>query len=93
MRYHIKGVGSKDKLDMALVVHGPAGMAFHKTKARAKVKQRVEMLGVRFDICGNTMNAQKIKLSDLLLGFSRHNEGDVVRIAELQSKGYIYIRP
>ena len=53
----------------------------------------LEMDGVRFDMRGNTMNAQKIKLSDLLLEFSRRNEGDVVRIAELQSKGYIYIRP
>jgi hypothetical protein len=44
-------------------------------------------------MCGNTMRAQKVKITDLLDGFSRHDEGGVVRIAELQSKGYIYIRP
>ena len=96
IRNHIKGVGSAEKLKLVLVVHGPAGKAFHKAKAQTKVKQRVEMLeldGVKFNMCGNTMNAQKVKLGDLLPGFSRHDEGGVVRIAELQSEGYIYIRP
>ena len=96
MRNHIKGVGGADKLNMVLVVHGPAGKEFHKNKAKEKVKQRVEMLemeGIQFNMCGNTMNAQKVKIGDLLPGFSRRDEGGVVRIAELQSKGYIYIRP
>ncbi len=96
IRNHIKGVGNAEKLDIVLVVHGPAGKAFHKVKAKAAVKQRVEMLGldnVRFNMCGNTMKAQKVGLRDILDGFSRHDEGGVVRIAELQSKGYIYIRP
>ena len=96
MRNHIKGVGGSDKLDMVLVVHGPAGKAFHKSKSNPKIEQRVDNLsldGVKFNMCGNTMRAQKVKISDLLSGFSRHDEGGVVRIAELQSKGYIYIRP
>ena len=96
MRNHIKGIGGADKLNMVLVVHGPAGKAFHKSKSKPTVKQRVEMLGmdgVQFNMCGNTMRAQKVKLSDLLPGFSQHDEGGVVRIAELQSTGYIYIRP
>ena len=29
MRNHIKGVGGADKLNMVLVVHGPAGKEFH----------------------------------------------------------------
>ena len=96
MRNHIKGVGGSDKLDMILVVHGPAGKAFHKSQSNPKVEQRVDNLsidGVKFNMCGNTMRAQKVKITDLLAGFSRHDEGGVVRIAELQSKGYIYIRP
>ena len=96
MRNHIKGVGGSDKLDMILVVHGPAGKAFHKSKTNPKIEQRVDNLsldGVKFNMCGNTMRAQKVKIADLLSGFSRHDEGGVVRIAELQSKGYIYIRP
>ena len=95
IRNHINGVEDAEKLDIVLVVHGPAGKAFHKTKAKAKVKQRIEMLrldNVRFNMCGNTMKAQKVELKDILDGFSRRDEGGVVRIAELQSKGYIYIR-
>lgn len=96
MLNHIKGVGSADKLDMVLVVHGPAGKAFHAKKVNPIVEQRTDTLGldgVKFNMCGNTMKAQKVQLADLLPGFSRHDEGGVVRIAELQSKGYIYIRP
>ena len=93
MKNHIKGVGGAGNLDMILVVHGPAGKSFHKSKATAKVKKGLEILelqGVRFNMCGNTMRAQKVKIGDLLPGFSRRDEGGVVRIAELQSKGYIY---
>ena len=96
MLNHIKGVGSADKLDMVLVVHGPAGKAFHAKKTNPIVEQRTDTLSlddVKFNMCGNTMKAQKVELSDLLPGFSRHDEGGVVRIAELQSRGYIYIRP
>ena len=38
MRNHIKGIGSADKLNMVLVVHGPAGKAFHKSKSKPTVK-------------------------------------------------------
>ena len=96
MRNHINGVGGPGKVDLILVVHGPAGKAFHKSKTNPKIEQRVDNLsidGVKFNMCGNTMRAQKVGITDLLSGFSRHDEGGVVRIAELQSKGYIYIRP
>jgi uncharacterized protein len=39
------------------------------------------------------MKAQEIKLKDLLPGFVAADEGGVVRIAELQSQGYVYLRP
>jgi intracellular sulfur oxidation DsrE/DsrF family protein len=43
--------------------------------------------------CGNTMTAQKLEVADLLPGFVRADEGGVVRIAKLQTEGYVYIRP
>ena len=43
--------------------------------------------------CGNTMKAQKVGLADLLPGFIAADKGGVVRIAELQSQGYLYLRP
>jgi intracellular sulfur oxidation DsrE/DsrF family protein len=40
------------------------------------------------------MRAQGVEgLDGLLPGFVRADEGGVVRIAELQSQGYLYIRP
>src|SRR5262249_6573096 len=42
---------------------------------------------------GRTMEAQNITLSDLLPGFVVADKGGVVRIAELQSQGYVYLKP
>lgn len=96
MRNHIKGVGGPENVDIVLVAHGPALKAFHEMSADPKVSERVAQLqeqGVNFEACGNTMNAQAVSLSDLLQNFARRDEGGVVRIANLQSQGYLYIRP
>jgi intracellular sulfur oxidation DsrE/DsrF family protein len=39
------------------------------------------------------MRAQNITLKDLVPGFAGADRGGVVRLAELQSKGYVYLRP
>jgi intracellular sulfur oxidation DsrE/DsrF family protein len=39
------------------------------------------------------MKAQKITLQDLLPGFVEASEGGVVKLAELQAQGYVYLRP
>jgi intracellular sulfur oxidation DsrE/DsrF family protein len=39
------------------------------------------------------MKAQNMTLTDLLPGFVTAEQGGVVRIAELQSQGYAYLRP
>lgn len=96
MRNHIKGVGGPENVDLVLVAHGPALKAFHDMAADPKIADRVTALqdqGVTFEACGNTMNAQAVKLDDLLSNFFRRDEGGVVRIAQLQSEGYMYIRP
>ena len=43
--------------------------------------------------CAKTMKTQEITLKDLLPGFVGAEEGGVVRLAELQSQGYAYLRP
>ena len=93
---HFEGVGGPDKVTIALVVHGPALRAFQKTQANPEMTQhfgRLSRAGVGFAACGNTMKAQKITLGDLLPGFVAADKGGVVRIAELQSQGYLYLRP
>jgi intracellular sulfur oxidation DsrE/DsrF family protein len=93
---HINGVGGPENVEIVLVAHGPALKAFHEMSADPRISDRVTALqdsGVQFEACGNTMNAQGVGLDDLLDNFFRRDEGGVVRIAELQSQGYLYIRP
>lgn len=96
IRNHIKGVGGPDKVEIVLVVHGPGLKALHDIEATDKVRSLLTELQndkVQFNACGNTMRAQDVELDDLLPGFVRVDQGGVVRIAELQMQGYVYIRP
>ena len=93
---HIDGVGGPDHVTLALVIHGPALKAFHAAQANPDITKRVGEFsrdGVELAACGNTMKAQNITLTDLLPGFVSAEKGGVVRLAELQSQGYLYLRP
>jgi intracellular sulfur oxidation DsrE/DsrF family protein len=93
---HYKGVGGPDKVTIALVVHGPALKAFQSASASPDLARHVgefHKSGLVLNACGNTMAAQKVTLKDLLPGFVKAEEGGVVRLAELQSQGYVYLRP
>ena len=93
---HLDGVGGPDHVTIALVVHGPALRPFQTSQANPELSEhfaRLSRAGVGFAACGNTMRSQKITLSDLLPGFVNADKGGVVRIAELQSQGYLYLRP
>ncbi len=96
IRNHIDGMGGPQAVDIVLVVHGPALALFQKRKVNPKLTALVERIsgeGVQMAACGNTMTAQRVELADLLPGFVRADEGGVVRIARLQTEGYVYIRP
>jgi intracellular sulfur oxidation DsrE/DsrF family protein len=96
IRNHFDGVGGPDKVTIALVVHGPALKAFHTSSASRDLAQQVGAFakaGLELNACGNTMSAQNVTLNDLLPGFIKADQGGVVRIAELQSMGYVYLRP
>lgn len=93
---HIRGVGGPEKVEIILVAHGPAVKAFEKKEAAPSVLDRIAGLkrhGVELDACGNTLRNNKAEVSDLADGFVRVDQGGVVRIAELQQQGYLYIRP
>jgi intracellular sulfur oxidation DsrE/DsrF family protein len=93
---HFDGMGGPDKVTIALVVHGPALKAFHVAAANPDVVHSVAKYaaaGMQLAACGKTMKAQEITLKDLLPGFVAAEQGGVVRLAELQSQGYVYLRP
>jgi intracellular sulfur oxidation DsrE/DsrF family protein len=93
---HLDGVGGPDHVTIALVIHGQALRAFHSAAANPDISKRVGQFskaGLELAACGNTMKSQKVTLKDLLPGFIVAERGGVVRIAELQSQGYLYLRP
>lgn len=93
---HFDGVGGPDHVTIALVVHGQALKAFHAASANPDISKRVgqfSMTGMEMAACGNTMKSQNVTVKELLPGFVAADKGGVVRIAELQSQGYLYLRP
>jgi intracellular sulfur oxidation DsrE/DsrF family protein len=93
---HIDGAGGADKVDIVLVSHGPAVKRFVDIEAVDRIRSGVAKLqeqGVEFDACANTLTALGIERDELLPNFVIAEQGGVTRIAELQSKGYVYIRP
>jgi intracellular sulfur oxidation DsrE/DsrF family protein len=96
IRNHFEGVGGPDNVTIALVVHGPALRAFHSSSANPDVSKRVgefSKAGLEMAACGNTMKSQNVTVKELLPGFVAADKGGVVRIAELQSQGHLYLRP
>ena len=96
IRNHFAGMGGAGNVAIALVVHGPALKAFHAASAGEDVTERTRDLlksGLALNACLNTMRAQNVTLAELLPGFAVAEKGGVVRIAELQGQGYVYLRP
>jgi intracellular sulfur oxidation DsrE/DsrF family protein len=96
IRNHIAGMGGRDHVRVALVVHGPALRAFRATTPSLGVKSDVDGIkgdAVELHACRNTMDAQKLTLGDLLHGFAVAEKGAVVKLAELQTQGWAYLRP
>jgi uncharacterized protein len=96
IKNHYEGVGGPDKVTIVLVVHGSALKAFHTESASPSTVQRTSefsKLGLELNACINSMRSQNVSLKDLVPGFIVADRGAVVRIAELQSQGYVYLRP
>jgi intracellular sulfur oxidation DsrE/DsrF family protein len=93
---HLDGVGGPDHVAIALVIHGQALRSFHSSFANPDLSKRVGQFsraGLELAACGNTMKSQNVALKDLLPGFVVAERGGVVRIAELQSQRFLYLRP
>jgi intracellular sulfur oxidation DsrE/DsrF family protein len=93
---HYDGMGGPDHVTIALVVHGPALRGFHLASANPDITRRFGQFvkaGLEPAVCAHTMRGQNVTLKDLLPGFASADKGGVVRLAELQSQGYLYLRP
>jgi hypothetical protein len=88
-------VGWKNIEALELVVHGPGLRPFVVKGIDPEVKAKIEVLltgGMSMGACQITMRRQSIKPEELVEGLTPIPSG-VVRVMELQEKGYAYIRP
>ena len=92
--YHLNDL---DKVNFVLGnIQNHLDGAFHAASANPDLSRRVghfSQSGLELAACGNTMKSQNVGLKDLLPGFISADKGGVVRLAELQSQGYLYLRP
>jgi intracellular sulfur oxidation DsrE/DsrF family protein len=93
---HFKGAGGPEKVQITLVIHGPALDYFRTEAAEGGVANRVAELrkaGLALVACGNTMKGSQLSVDNLIPGFTVAEEGGVTRLAQLQAEGYAYLRP
>lgn len=94
IRIHFEAVGGADKIVIALVVHGPAVRAFARNGSAATLDRFSALVrrGLSPYLCAVAMRGQNLEENDMAPGFEITETG-VVRLAELQRHGYIYLRP
>jgi intracellular sulfur oxidation DsrE/DsrF family protein len=94
---HIDAEGGPDKIDVELVVHGPALELFEKDKMDAEMTKRFDQVmekGAKAEMCQVSMKTFGKTIDHLAKGFvpTLHPVA-VKRIADLQKEGYLYIKP
>ena len=94
---HIEAEGGPDKIDVELVVHGPALALFEQDKMDPELKKKFDQAiekGLHAEMCQVSMKLYGTPLEKLAKGFvATLHPVAVKRIADLQQQGYIYIKP
>src|SRR3569832_1711652 len=92
---HFKGMGGPDIVRIALVANGPALTAFASKDINPDVERRLRKvadMGLELGACGNTLDATKLTIADLVDGFTRIVVGGVVRLVLLLVVGWVFFR-
>ncbi|GJL78933.1 MAG: hypothetical protein NPINA01_19220 [Nitrospinaceae bacterium] len=94
---HIEAEGGLDKIDVKVVVHGPALNLFDKEDVDPKLLKKLKTVidrGVEPEMCQVSMKLFNKGLDALADGFiPTEHPVAVKRIADLQEQGYLYIKP
>jgi len=94
---HIDAEGGPDKIDVELVVHGPALELFEKDKMDPEMTKRFDQIiekGAKAEMCQVSMKAFGKTIDNLAKGFvATLHPVAVKRITDLQKEGYLYIKP
>jgi uncharacterized protein len=97
VKNHVSAVG-KDKIDVKVVVHGNGVDLLKIANTNLDMQQKVISLkqeGVAFEVCNNTLVNKKINYKNDLFDVSEKDivPSGVAEIANLEQKGYVYIKP
>ncbi len=86
----------KENVEIKLVTYGPGINMFRKGKSN--ILERLDSLkkangkALDYTVCSNTMRGMKVEKSEIV-EFVHDLYPGIVRIMELQEKGYVYIKP
>jgi hypothetical protein len=97
VKNHVKAIGA-DKLDIKVVMHGNGLDLLKIANTDLNMQQKVIGLkkdGVAFQVCNNTLVSKKIDYKNDLFDVSKADivPSGVAEVANLQHKGYVYIKP
>ena len=97
VKNHVKAIGA-DKLDIKVVMHGNGLDLLKIANTDLNMQQKVIGLkkdGVAFQVCNNTLVSKKIDYKNDLFDVSKADivPSGVAEVANLQQKGYVYIKP
>jgi len=94
---HIEAEGGPDKIDVVVVVHGPALELFKADTIDPTLKKKLKSAidkGAQAEMCQFSMKLYGTPLEKLVAGFiPTEHPVAVKRIADLQKEGYLYIKP
>lgn len=94
---HIEAEGGPDKIDVVVVVHGPALELFKADTIDPTLKKKLKSAidkGTQAEMCQVSMKLYGTPLEKLVAGFiPTEHPVAVKRIADLQKEGYLYIKP
>ncbi len=94
---HMEAEGGPDKIDIKVVVHGPALKLFDKKDVDPALLKGLTVIvdkGVEPEMCQVSMKLFNKPLTSLASGFKpTEHPVAVKRIADLQEQGYLYIKP
>jgi hypothetical protein len=97
VKNHIEAVGP-DKIEVIVVMHGNGVDLLKIANTNLDMQQKVIGLkkeGVAFEVCNNTLVKKKINYKNDLFDVSQKDivPSGVAEVANLQQKGYAYIKP
>jgi intracellular sulfur oxidation DsrE/DsrF family protein len=94
---HIEAEGGPEKIDVILVVQGPALKVFEAETVDSELKDKLKVIvdkGAQAEMCQVSMKLFGTPLEKLVAGFKpTAHPVAVKRMADLQKEGYVYIKP